>query len=141
MSSSLASDAEIGPYTSGMPRVLQKPRPKQGARLMQLRKAAGLSQGELARCIGERQSNIAFWEQSEKPPRSDVLPKLAKVLGVSVAKILALDDEPIAEERGLPAGGRVREAFEEVAQLPRRQQEKVVEFVTAFVEQYKRRTG
>jgi hypothetical protein len=32
--------------------------------------------------------------------------------------------------------GKVRKLFEEVSRLPRRQQEKVVEFVSAFVKQY-----
>src|SRR5882762_7020139 len=33
----------------------------------ELRKAAGLSQYELARYVGVPQANIAFWERSEKP--------------------------------------------------------------------------
>lgn len=32
--------------------------------------------------------------------------------------------------------GKVRQAFEEVSKLPRRQQDKIVEFVTAFVQHY-----
>jgi transcriptional regulator with XRE-family HTH domain len=64
-----------------MPRSLTKPRPPQGAHLAALRQAAGLSQSALATRVGESQQNIAFWEQSDKPPRSDVLPRLARVLG------------------------------------------------------------
>jgi len=37
--------------------------------------------------------------------------------------------------------GKVRKLFEEVSELPRRQQEKVVEFVSALVEQYRRRAS
>lgn len=72
------------PYSPPMGRKLRKPRPTQGARLLALRNAAGLSQTELARLVGETQANISFWERTDKPPRSDVLPKLAKVLGVSL---------------------------------------------------------
>ena len=121
-------------YTPAMPRQLSKQRPRQGARLAELRKAAGLSQTELARLVGESQQNIAFWEQSEKPPRSDVLLNLAKVLGVSVEKLLT--DEEVRPKRGGPVG-KVQKLFDEVSDLPRRQQEKVVEFVSAFVNQYK----
>jgi hypothetical protein len=32
----------------------------------------------------------------------------------------------------------VRKVFEKVSKLPRKQQQRVVEFVSAFVEQYKR---
>src|SRR5688572_14059007 len=50
-------------YTSGvMPRKSTKTRPQQGMRLAELRKDAGLSQYELARCRLP-QANIAFWER------------------------------------------------------------------------------
>ena len=45
------------PYNPGMPRHLAKPRPKQAARLVALRKAAGLSQAELAKARGAPQSS------------------------------------------------------------------------------------
>lgn len=51
---------DLRPYTLGMGRKLTKTRPPQAARLVALRKAAGLSQAELARLIGEPQANIAF---------------------------------------------------------------------------------
>jgi hypothetical protein len=35
----------------------------------------------------------------------------------------------------------VHKVFEEVSKLPRRQQEKIIEFVSAFVNQYKQSKG
>jgi len=35
----------------------------------------------------------------------------------------------------------VQQLFREVAKLPRRQQDKVVEFVSAFIDQYKRKAS
>jgi len=122
-------------YIGGMPRKLSRQRPKQGVRLMELRKAANLTQTELAELIGETQTNIAYWEQSDKPPRSDVLPKLADVLGVRVDALLVVDRPPM--RRGGPVG-KVRRIFEEVSKLPRRHQNKVIEFVSAFVNEHKR---
>ena len=129
---------ETWPYDAAMPRPLSKSRPRQGARLAELRRAAHLSQAALARLIGESQQNVAYWEQSEKPPRSDVLPKLAHVLGVSVEQILDVKT-PIARRSG-PVG-KVRKLFEDVSELPRRQQDKVVELVSALVQQYRRHAG
>jgi transcriptional regulator with XRE-family HTH domain len=60
-----------------------KTRPRQGAHLAELRRAAGLSQYELARLVGVPQPNIAFWELSEKPPRSEVIPQMAQIPGDS----------------------------------------------------------
>lgn len=123
------------PYPSGMARKLSRQRPKQGARLAALRRAAGLTQTELAQLVGESQQNIAFWEQSEKPPRSDVLPKLAKVLGVKIEQILEGD---LPETRRAGPVGKVQKIFEQVSTLPRKQQERIVETVSALVAQYKR---
>jgi transcriptional regulator with XRE-family HTH domain len=121
-----------------MGRPLSKPRPKQGARLVQLRRDAGLTQTELAELVGEPQANIAFWERSAKPPRSDVLPKLARVLNVRVEELL--DVEAPLQRRSGPVG-RVAQVFDEVRKLPRRQQEKVADVVAALVEQYRRKAS
>ena len=109
-------------------------------RLAELRKDAGLSQYELADYVGVPQANIAFWERSEKPPRSEVLPKMAEALGVSVEDLLIVGDEkPLkrkaAKSNGRPAG-KVREVFDRVSKLPRRQQEHIVNWVSAYVSQY-----
>jgi len=119
-----------------MVRRAAKNRPRQGARLVELRQAAGLSQADLARLVDESQQNIAYWELTDKPPRSDAIPKLAKVLGVRVEALLDAD-EPIVR-RGTGPVGKVHKVLEEVSRLPRAQQEKVVDVVTAIVEQYKR---
>jgi transcriptional regulator with XRE-family HTH domain len=112
-----------------MGRKAVKSRPAQGDRLHQLRLAAGLTQSELAEMVGTIHSNIAFWEKSDKPPRSDVLPKLAQALGVSVEQLLSTD---ITKPRTGPAG-KLRVAFENAAKLPRSQQDRVVEVVNALV--------
>ena len=125
------------PYNApAMPRKLTKTRPLQGKHLADLRKAAGLSQYELARIVGVPQANIAFWERSEKPPRSDVLPKMAKALAVKVEDILNPHSVPDNSASNGRMGGKLREAVDEAGRLPRRQQEKVAEFVTAFVRHY-----
>jgi len=61
-----------------MARRLTKPRPRLGAHLTDLRARAGLSQEELAQKVGVHQQTIAFWEQSSKPPRSEVLAALRR---------------------------------------------------------------
>ena len=101
---------------------------------MQLRLSAGMSQAELAALIGESQQNVAYWERAEKPPRSDVLAKMAKVFGVKMEDLL--NSTPDAPRKTGPTG-RLETLFREVATLPRGQQQKVIEFVSAFVTQYK----
>lgn len=130
-------DLEIGPYNPrSMGRPLTKPRPKQGARLAALRRAAGLSQAELARAVGETQQNIAFWELSPKPPRSDVLPKLAKALGVRVDALLG-DAEPRPVRRPGPVS-KVQRVLEQISSLPKSKQDLVVQFVETLVDQHRK---
>jgi transcriptional regulator with XRE-family HTH domain len=101
---------------------------------MELRVNAGLSQEDLAQRIGVPQQTIAFWEQSDKPPRSEVLLDLGNALGVRVETLL--NEKAVVKRNGGPKG-KLRKIFEETSNLPRRQQDKIAEFVSAFVNQYK----
>lgn len=128
--------AEIETYNLGMARRLNKPRPRLGAHLADLRARAGLSQEELARKVGVHQQTIAFWEQSSKPPRSEILAPLAQALNVRVEALLDVGNGHQPVRKGGPQG-RLRKVFEEASGLPRRQQEKIAEFVSAFISQSK----
>src|SRR5438477_8757806 len=98
-----------------MGRKLTRSRPKQGARLAELRKAAGLTHYDLARKVGVPQPNIAFWELSSKPPRSDVLPKLAKALGVTLDELI--EDNSAKDILRLRRGpsGKLRKLFDDLS--------------------------
>jgi len=99
--------------------------------LRRLREAAGLSVRELARQIEESPTNVSYWERSGQIPRSDVVAGIARVLGVSIEEILG-EAQP---RRVVAPGGKVRQAFEAVSKLPRRQQEHVLKVVNALVAQ------
>jgi len=79
---------------------------------------------------------LGLREQSDKPPRSDAIPKLARALEDlivgSASKALANRPGPI---------GEVQRASEEARKLPREQQRKVAEFVVAFVNEPKRKAS
>ena len=99
-------------------------------RLIAMRQAAGLSQTELATRIGTHYSNVGFWELSGTVPRGEILPSLAKALGVSVDELLGVS---ALRPKPKPAKGHLQKVFDAAAKLPRRQQEKIAEFVEAFV--------
>lgn len=100
-------------------------------RLTALREAASLTVRELARQVGVQHTSILYWESTGNLPRSEVLIPMAKALGVTVEELLG---EP-KPKRIVGPGGRLGQVFEEAAKLPRRQQQKVAEFVEAFVRQ------
>jgi transcriptional regulator with XRE-family HTH domain len=106
--------------------------PKAVSKLRKLREAAGLSLRELARQIDQHPTNVSYWERTGQTPRSDVLLPIAKALGITVEEVLG---EPKAKRSPAP-GGKVRQVFEAVTKLPRRQQQKIVEVVEALVSQH-----
>jgi transcriptional regulator with XRE-family HTH domain len=103
-----------------------------GHHLASLRKSAGLSQRELARLLGVPQSNITFWEHSDKPPRSDLLPKLASILDVSVESLL----NPLAFKPCSRPTPKLRKFFLLASNLPRHQQDKIADLLSAFIKQF-----
>jgi transcriptional regulator with XRE-family HTH domain len=107
-----------------------------GQRLKSFREAAGMSQRELARRINVTYSNVSFWESTDTIPRSDLLVPIADVLGVTVQDLLG---ETTAKRRQ-PAS-KLGSAFEQAAKLPRRQQQRLAEFVQVFIEQNQRVAG
>lgn|SRR5437879_4252462 len=63
--------------------------------------------------------------------RPDQIEQLANVLNVSVEYLFGRDS---VKSRGKGPAGKLRQVFEKASQLPRHQQNKVAEFVEAFVE-------
>jgi transcriptional regulator with XRE-family HTH domain len=118
-------DFEEDPYNAAMSKTA---RPPLALRIATLRKDAGLSQVELAKRINTSASNVAFWELTGTPPRGEILPALARELGVSVDELLG-----VAPLKPAIAKGRLQEAFHAAAKLPRRQQQKIVEVVEALL--------
>jgi transcriptional regulator with XRE-family HTH domain len=106
--------------------------PVRGKKLRALREVTGLSQRELARQLGVHHSNLGYWEKSGNLPGSDVLPQLAKILGITVEQLLS---EGGKARRVAAPSGRAGLAFEAVSKMPKRQQQKIVEVVEAFVAQ------
>jgi transcriptional regulator with XRE-family HTH domain len=113
-------------------RHMKKQEQHYGRYLKSLRRDAGLTQVELATRLKVAQSNIAFWERSEKPPRSEILKPLAKALNVTLETLL--DVEPFEPSRP-PVQGKLAKAFGKASTLSRRQQEKIAEVVNALTSQ------
>ena len=106
---------------------------KIASRLRTLREAAGLSQRELARQLGEHHSNVSFWERSGNIPNSKVLVPMAKILGVTVAELVG--EAKMRNAR--PAGGRLGQLFDAASKLPRHRQQKIVEVLELLVSKHK----
>lgn len=71
-----------------------------GRRLQQVRKAAGLSQEQLAELVGMSRQAVSKWETDQAAPDVDKLALLCGVLGVSADELLGRDAPSQPEGRG-----------------------------------------
>ena len=126
-------NSQTAEYALDMPagRPAKQPRTSFGERIALARDQIGLTQQQLAEKIGTIQRVISSWEREPVALRADHLSALADALGVSTDFLLGRQN---AKQRGGPIG-KVRQVFERVSKLPRHQQNKVAEFVEAFVNQ------
>ena len=121
-------------YTSvmGKSEIASKREPSEfGARIAEARRRVGLTQVELARRLGVTQQVVAAWERRNVALRAEQIKFLAEALGTTADYLIGI--APIWRGTKGPSG-KVRQVFEQVSKLPRRQQQKVVEFVEAFVQ-------
>jgi transcriptional regulator with XRE-family HTH domain len=108
-----------------------KPRSAFGRRLAEARERVGFSQAELGDKLGLSQRAIAHWERRSSALKPEQLTALAKVLKITVDDLVSGNGK-IPRQSG--PQGRIRQVFEAVSKLPRRQQEKIVDVVEAFVD-------
>jgi len=95
-----------------------------------LRRRSGLPLREVARRLDVLHTKLVHWENTGKIPQPETVFKLAEIYGVSVEEVLGQAPAARASKRGPSKLGRV---FEAAAKLPRRQQEKIIEFVQPFI--------
>lgn len=114
-------------------RPAQNQRTEFGEHLYRLREQRGFSQKQMAEKLGMTQQGYAAWERLPTALKPEQLTTLAKILACSVDELVGNEPTP---RRGNGPAGRIRRVFEAVTQLPRHQQNKVAEFVEAFVAQH-----
>ena len=97
------------------------------------REALGLTQAQVARQLGISQTAYALWERRDMALRPDQIHSIAKILRVTVDHLFGIEPP---KPSPAPAG-KVRQTFEEVSKLPRRQQQHILKVVSALVSQAK----
>lgn len=116
----------------------KRKRPPLGERIAALREQAGLSQQQLAERLGVNQQMIAYWERRAATLRPDQLTTLADALQISIDQLLGKSAPKV---RGAGPSGKMRQSFEAVSRLPRRQQQKIAEVISALVAQHRNANG
>jgi len=105
-----------------------------GKRLARFRQAAGYSQRELAAEIGISYRMVAYYEKEAGHLPTDLLPVLAKVLGVSTDQLLGVEE---VKEMGRNRDSRLWRRFSQLEKLPSAQRKPIVQVIDAFLEREK----
>ena len=124
----------LGAYTAAMIKAGRPPKgepPEFGRRMAEARERAGLSLTELAQWLGVTQQGVAAWERRNIALRPEQIKTLAEALSITADYLIGISG---TWKGAKGPSGKVRQVFEAVSKLPRRQQQKVVEFVEAFVQ-------
>ena len=68
-----------------------------GKRIMEHRKALGLTQDQLAEKLGITAQAVSKWENDQSCPDITILPKLAEIFGTTTDTLLGLSSQPVHE--------------------------------------------
>ena len=110
-----------------------KEAPLFGQRMAALRQARGMSQTDLATRLNMNRAMVTYYERKATNPTSDIIQKIADVLGVGVAELLGNGSAPRGREKPGPAS-QIEQQIEQVRRLPRSKQKFVVEFLETFLQ-------
>jgi len=109
-----------------------------GERLARLRQAAGYSQRDLARELGISQRMVVYYEKEAERLPTHLLPRLARILGVSADQLLGLEKE---KRNGRVRDTRLWRRFSEVEKLPPARRKPIVQVIDAFLRGEKAEKG
>jgi len=105
-----------------------------GARIAQLRRDQNLTQQQLAELTGMSQQSVASWEVGRLRPAVSMLPRLARILGVSTEALIGQEEKP-AKRGPTP---KLLQQMERISQLPRTKQRFVMEMLDTVLAQASR---
>jgi transcriptional regulator with XRE-family HTH domain len=103
-----------------------------GARVAQLRKGQGLTQSQLAEALGTTQQQIASYEVARLRVPVSLLPRLTRVLGVSLEALVGEAERPATRRGPTP---KLQRHMERIGQLPKRQQRFVIQILDSVLAQ------
>ncbi|MFN3071842.1 MULTISPECIES: helix-turn-helix domain-containing protein [Serratia] len=104
-----------------------------GKRMSALRKAASLTQAQMAKELNVSQQAVQSWEAGRRRIQISILPAVAKLLSVSLEGLLGEETEHTPRKRG-PAS-RLEQQIEVISQLPKARQKMVAEMLDAVIAQ------
>jgi len=106
-----------------------------GARIQELRKQNNLSIVELAQKIGVSKSQMIRYESKGALPPADILNNLAELFCTSIDYLMNGTADQKAQESLKQTN--LLQRFREIEAMPEREQNVIVEVITAFIRDFK----
>jgi len=103
-----------------------------GTRLVELRKAAGFTQLELAQELGVSRRMIAYYEGETQHPPTTILPRLAQALGVSADELLS--DGGRLHTPPVPVSLRLQRKLQQLEKLDAKERRQAMQLLDIFIE-------
>lgn len=101
-------------------------------RLVRLRRDRGMTQEDLARELGVTQPNVCDYERGRYVPNATMIVRLAEILGASADELLGL--KPMKAKKGAdPVDTRLWKKFQQVRDLPERDQRAIIRVVNTML--------
>ena len=110
-----------------------------GRRMSGLRKKAGLTQQELAEALGISRRMVAYYEGESAYAPTALLPKMAELFGVTLEELLATPSRE--QEPAKPRDTRLLRRLRKIERLPLQERRQIIQFIDAFLERDKLRSG
>lgn len=102
-----------------------------GARLGQLRRAAGYTQHQLADEIGATRRQIAYYESESEHPPANLLADLARVLNVSTDDLLGLNGA--RKRKTLTVSPRLERRMRQIEALDPKPKQQLLGLIDTFI--------
>ena len=102
-----------------------------GARLAQLRKAAGYTQEQLAIELGISRRRVAYYEAESDHPPASLLTDLARVLNTSTDELLG--NAPKRKVRPAPLSPRLERRLRQIERLGPKPKQQLLSLIDTFI--------
>ena len=102
-----------------------------GARLAQLRKEKGITQGELAKLLAISQPMVSDYERGELRLHGELILHLTQILGVSADELLGREEAP--KRNGSIKNRRLLRQVQALDKLSKRDQQALLRTIEAFL--------
>jgi len=102
-----------------------------GARLAQLRKEKGITQGELAKLLAISQPMVSDYERGELRLHGELILQLTQILGVSADELLGREESP--KRKSSIKNRRLLRQVQALDKLSKRDQQALLRTIDAFL--------